>query len=72
MPTIKIATNHTLAVKKKNWIDFDASGLLEGKTMPEMTDALLDYILRVASGEETANERGGYSEISIFKDGIVL
>lgn len=48
VPTIKIATNHTLAVKKKNWIDFDASGLLEGKTMPEMTDALLDYILRVA------------------------
>lgn len=72
VPTVKIATNRTLAVKKKNWIDFDASPLLEGKTMSQMTDILLAYILRVASGEETANERGGYSEISIFKDGIVL
>ena len=40
--------------------------------MEEMTDRFLDYILRVASGEETANERNGCREISIFKDGITL
>ena len=72
VPTIKVATNHALAEKKKGWIDFDASPVLEGTTMDELTDKFLDYIIAVASGEETANERNGYSEISIFKDGIVL
>lgn len=71
-PTVKIATNHSLAERKKNWIDFDASPLLEGVPMQEMTDRFLEYILRVASGEETANERNGCREISIFKDGITL
>ena len=71
-PTVKIATNHALAVRKKNWIDFDASYLLEGVSMEEMTDRFIDYILRVASGEQTANERNGCAEISIFKDGITL
>lgn len=69
VPTVKIATNHALATKKKNWIDFDASPVLDGNPM---TDELLDYIIAVASGIETANERNGYREISIFKDGIVL
>ncbi|MBR2452493.1 MAG: altronate dehydratase [Clostridia bacterium] len=72
VPTIKVATNHNLAEKKKGWIDFDASPVLCGTTMDELTDRFLDYIISVASGEETANERNGYSEISIFKDGIVL
>jgi altronate hydrolase len=71
-PTVKIATNASLAQRKKNWIDFDASPLLEGVSMEELTDRFLDYILRVASGEETANERNGFREISIFKDGVML
>ncbi len=71
-PTVKIATNHDLAVRKKGWIDFDASPLLTGTSMPELTDQFMAYILRVASGEETANERNGCAEISIFKDGITL
>lgn len=72
VPTVKIATNHALAERKKGWIDFDASPLLDGVSMEEMAGRLLDYVLRVASGEKAANERGGYEEISIFKDGIVL
>lgn len=69
VPTVKIATNNTLAEKKKGWIDFDASPVLSGSLL---TDELFDYIIEVASGTETANERNGYREISIFKDGIVL
>jgi len=38
----------------------------------DLTDEFLDYILKVASGEETKNEINDYREISIFKDGIVL
>ncbi len=72
VPTVKIATNKNLAEKKKNWIDFDASPLLEGKDMESLSSELIEYILSVASGEETKNEINGYKEISIFKDGIVL
>lgn len=68
VPTVKIATNHNLAEKKSNWIDYDASGLLE----KDLTDDFFEYILSVASGEETKNEVNDYREISIFKDGIVL
>ncbi len=69
VPTVKISTNKNLAEKKKKWIDFDASPTLEGN---ELTDEFLDYIISVASGKETANERNNYREISIFKDGITL
>ncbi|MBQ6832640.1 MAG: altronate dehydratase [Oscillospiraceae bacterium] len=69
VPTVKIATNHLLAEKKANWIDFDASGVLEGK---DLTGDLLAYILQVAEGRKTCNEENGFEEISIFKDGVTL
>lgn len=72
VPTVKIATNNQLATKKSNWIDFDASSLLNEKTMEQLTDEFLSYIIKVASGEETENEINNYREISIFKDGVTL
>ena len=72
IPTVKISTNRRLAEVKKNWIDFDASPVLGEKTMDEVTDEFLDYILEVASGKETNNEKYDYREISIFKDGVTL
>ena len=69
VPTVKVATNHSLAERKSNWIDFDASPILAGE---DPTEDFVQYIIRVASGEETANERNGYREISIFKDGVTL
>ena len=69
VPTVKIATNHDLAVRKTNWIDFDASPTLDGNPL---TDELLSYVIEVASGKETKNEINDYREISIFKDGVTL
>ena len=71
-PTVKISTNASLAQRKKGWIDFDASPLLTDTSMEELTDRFLTYLIEVASGLETANERNGCREISIFKDGITL
>ena len=65
IPTIKVATNTALAEAKKNWIDYDAMAC------PETAD-FVDYILEVASGKMTANERNDYREIAIFKDGVTL
>ena len=69
VPTVKIATNHDLATRKAQWIDFDASSILDGN---DLTDELFDYMLRVANGEQTKNEIHGYKEISLFKDGVTL
>ena len=69
VPTVKIATNSDLAKRKPHWIDFNAGKIINGA---DLTDELFDYVLRVAGGECTNNEKNGYREISIFKDGIVL
>ncbi|MBW7460467.1 UxaA family hydrolase, partial [Paenibacillus sepulcri] len=73
VPTVKISTNSELAAHKRNWIDFNAGQLLEGKNMEALSGELLDYLLQVASGDQqTRNERNGYREIAIFKDGVIL
>ncbi len=72
VPTVKIATNKSLAERKENWIDFDASSILDGVSLNDLSSELLDYIIKVASGWQTKNELSGYKEISIFKDGITL
>lgn len=69
VPTVKIATNSALAERKPHWIDFNAGEILNGK---DLTDELFDYIISVANGTRTNNEKNGYREISIFKDGVVL
>ena len=71
-PTVKISTNTPLYEKKNNWIDFNAGTVAQGESLDDAGDRLLDYVLRVASGEETKAERHGAREISIFKDGVVL
>lgn len=69
VPTVKISTNASLAQRKANWIDFDASPTLDGS---DLSDELLSYVIRVAEGEQTKNEANKYEEISIFKDGVTL
>jgi len=73
VPTVKVASNHALAVKKKNWIDFDAGMLLnETPSQAEIDDAFWNHVLAIASGAETKNEINGNRAISIFKDGVTL
>jgi len=72
VPTMKIATNPYLASHKKNWIDFSAGQLVEGRTMQELVPEFIDKVLAVASGEHAKNEENGYREISIFKNGVTL
>ena len=71
-PTIKIATNSALAGFKRNWIDFNAGVLVEGTSMEDATEALMQKIIETANGKETVGEASGYREIAIFKDGVTL
>ena len=72
VPTVKVSTNKKLSTKKSNWIDFDASPILEGANKDTLTNSFLDCVLDVASGKKTKNEENGFEEISIFKDGVTL
>ena len=72
VPTVKIASNSALAQKKANWIDFNAGQVLEGKSLPEMSQALMDYVLAVASGMQVCSEKNGYHDMAIFKTGVTL
>ena len=72
VPTMKVATNPTLASRKANWIDFNAGQLIEGKDMLTVRNEFIDKVLAVASGEPSRNEINGYREISIFKNGVTL
>ncbi|MBQ8657190.1 MAG: altronate dehydratase [Prevotella sp.] len=72
VPTMKIATNPTLAKNKPHWVDFSAGQLVEGRTMQELVPEFIDKVLAVASGEPARNEANGYSEIAIFKNGVTL
>ena len=73
VPTMKISTNSDLYRRKTNWIDFNAGQLVDGgKTMKDLVPEFIDKVLAVASGEKARNEINGYSEISIFKNGVTL
>ncbi len=51
-PVVKVATNTKLFNKMNDIIDFNTGTIIEGKTTIEETgEALLDFVIRVASGE---------------------
>ena len=72
IPTMKISTNSDLYARKPHWIDFNAGKLVEGMPMSDLLDELVEKIIAVANGEKTQNEKNGYREISIFKNGVTL
>ncbi|MGN0855443.1 MAG: UxaA family hydrolase [Kiritimatiellia bacterium] len=66
VPTLKVATNDTLAADKPNWIDWNAMA------NPDV-EAFAGKVIRIASGDERAkNELNGAQGIAIFKDGVTL
>jgi len=51
-PTIKIATNSSLAKRMSDIIDIDTGGIINGeKTIEQMGEEILEFCIRVASGE---------------------
>ncbi|MCH5286906.1 MAG: altronate dehydratase [Christensenellaceae bacterium] len=73
VPTVKIASNTPLATKKSGWIDFNAGQLLtDGKTLPELSQMLMDFVLEAASGKPVCSEARGFHDLAIFKTGVTL
>jgi len=72
VPTVKIASNSALAARKSNWIDFNAGALLDGKTLPQLSDELFELVLAIAGGKPTLSEKCGFKDLALFKNGVTL
>lgn len=72
IPTVKVATNSEIYTKKEHWFDYNAGVCAEGKTLDEACDELVDLIINIINGNRSSNERLGYKEIAIFKQGVTL
>jgi altronate hydrolase len=73
-PTIKIATNTALARRMSDIIDVDAGSIINGeKTIPQMGEEILEYCIRVASGEVTPHAvRLNQDDFIPWKQGVSL
>ncbi len=72
VPTMKISTNTQIFKLKPHWIDFNAGSLVQDKSLEDLTEELIEYIIRVASGELVNNEKNNFRELAIFKSGVTL
>lgn len=73
-PVVKVSSNTALAQRMPDIIDFDAGGIIRGEmSIQESAEKLLDYVLRVASGQETvAAVRLGQDDFIPWKRGVSL
>jgi altronate hydrolase len=73
-PVVKISTNSALASRMHDIIDVDCGGILtENRTVEETGDALLETIIRVASGDlHTKAEQNRQEDFIPWKRGVSL
>lgn len=73
-PVVKVSTNTALQYRMPDVIDFDSGPIIDGEqSIEQNADALLEYIIRLASGEEmTAAERLGQDDFIPWKRGVSL
>ncbi|WP_246486788.1 UxaA family hydrolase [Kribbella qitaiheensis] len=68
VPTIKFVTTSTRYELLHAEMDVDAGRYLTGTPMDDLTGETFDLTVRVASGEPSAGERAGHSQVSIWRN----
>lgn len=73
-PVVKVSTNTILKNRMPDVIDFDSGPIIDGEqSIAQNADTLLEYIVRLASGEETTQaERLGQDDFIPWKRGVSL
>jgi len=73
-PVIKLSSNDKLTEKMSDIIDFNSGPVIRGReTIESMGEQLLDYIIKVASGEAVPNAvRLGQDDFIPWKRGVSL
>lgn len=71
VPLIRMGSNSTMADRKKDWIDYNAGVVLEGRDFDQAAREMLDLVLEVASGrKKSLAEAKGYRQIGMLRDGV--
>ncbi|MBW2961772.1 UxaA family hydrolase [Mesonia aestuariivivens] len=73
-PVIKVASNSILAGRMPDIIDIDSGGVIKGeKTIEEMGEEILEYIVSVASGETISKaDQNDQNDFIPWKRGVSL
>jgi altronate hydrolase len=73
-PVVKLATNSGLAQRMGDIIDIDTGGIITGeKTIAEMGEEVLEFVIQTASGEARTKAEGkGQEDFIPWKRGISL
>lgn len=72
-PVVKVSTNTTLFNKMNDIIDFNAGSIIDGSsTIKESGEALLDYVIEVASGKQTKARQLNQDDFIPWKRGMSL
>ena len=66
VPVIKVSSNSDTYKKMEDDIDINAGRILEGQSMDDLGRELVDFFIRVASGEYTKAETNLQDAVSIF------
>jgi altronate hydrolase len=73
-PVVKISTNSELPRRMPDIIDLDAGAIISGgKTVEQLGEEILEFVVRVASGEQlTKAESLGQNDFIPWKRGVSL
>ncbi|MEU8226618.1 UxaA family hydrolase [Kribbella sp. NPDC048915] len=68
VPTLKFVTTSARYQRLQAEMDVDAGKYLTGTPMADLTAETFELTVRVASGEQSAGERAGHSQVSIWRN----
>ncbi|WP_153396767.1 UxaA family hydrolase [Ornithinicoccus halotolerans] len=68
VPTVKMVTTTGRYRMLPAEMDVDAGRLLTGTPMEQLTQEVLDLTVAVSSGERSAGERAGHSQVSLWRE----
>jgi altronate dehydratase len=68
VPTLKVVTTTRRYRLLSQEMDVNAGAYLDGVPLEELGRDMLDLTVRAASGERTAGERAGHSQVSIWRN----
>lgn len=72
-PVVKISSNTALARRMPDIIDVNTGTVIDGEeTIEQAAERIMDYVIRVASGEEVAAVRHGQTDFIPWKRGVSL
>ncbi len=72
-PVVKVASNTALAQRMPDIIDVNTGTVIDGaETIEQAGERILDYVIRVASGEEVAAVRHDQTDFIPWKRGVSL